>query len=180
MATAIHDAKSNSWTVPTITWAHVREVNAVLRNAGVDLCLPQHSETKEVLWDWHLPSVQQWLLSWPGAPVCLAAVLLDTPKGIDPKEFAGLWVGDAGDRLREAIWQEWVHYLPQAARALAVETERSVRELRANAMSHLEETFRLLVEAGVLKMEQEIAKARKLLAEHGPSGTSGDSPVALA
>lgn len=182
----ILDANERPWSIPVLTWVHVRQVNAALRQAGDDLLLPR-DKAAQPIWDWHRPEVQQWFLGWPGAPVFIAALLLADQsqlQQLDEAAFASRWRGDALDRLRDALWQEFVAYLPTDARALATQIERSITEQRANAAGKLVETFDLLIATNVLALDQTLGTARSKLLQikadqvaRGPNGTSGGSPV---
>lgn len=169
------------WTVPPIYFGDVQRVNRSLRLGGSEIELPKDPKTGEVLTDWHHPRVQEWFLVWPGAPVLVGAILLERQAAdYTDREFATCWRGDACDRLREAIWKEWVEYLPSQARALAKQIERSITEQRANAAQHLSETFTLLIESGQLALDQTLENARAELERlrsrtTGPNATAGST-----
>jgi hypothetical protein len=178
------DALNQQWHIPSIGWdPQIKAINRVLREGGADLSLPVGKDGVP-LSDFHHPDVQCWFLQWPGAPICLGAILLVEQcqlLKLDATTFGARWRGDAIDRLRAAIWKEWVEYLPHDARALATQIERSVREQRAKAVGHLTETFDLLVSGGAIAMNQAIANAKTELAKIAAKltqPTKPDGPIA--
>lgn len=189
------DALLVPWTLPSLGWRHVQAINRVLRSSGEDLALPQGADGV-TLCDLHGVEVQQWFLTYPGAPICLGAILLNDQAEamqLDAEAFATRWRGDAADRLRGAIWEEWLHYLPSAARTLAAQIDRSVQELRATSLTNLGRTFDLLIEGGAIQQDEKIQAAQREIekikaknqpakpaADPGASGMSGDEPVCSA
>lgn len=184
------DALLVPWQLPPLGWKHVEAINRVLRSGAEDLALPKGADGSH-LCDLHGVEVQQWFLTYPGAPICVGAILLErqaTSLMLSPEDFATRWRGDAADRLRAAIWEEWISYLPQAARTLAAQIQRSVQEMRAKSIENLGRTFDLLIEGGAINQDEkiraaqvEIQKVKTKLqtmspADHGASATSGDAP----
>lgn len=156
------DALLVPWSLPSLGWRHVQAINRVLRSSGEDLALPKGADGVS-LCDLHGVEVQQWLLTYPGAPICLGAILLNDQAEamqLDAEAFATRWRGDAADRLRAAIWEEWLHYLPSAARTLAAQIDRSVQEMRAKSLTNLDRTFNLLIEGGAIQQDEKIQAAQ--------------------
>jgi len=181
------DASGHSWTVPPIQFRDVLAINAVLREGGEALSLPLNAQG-EPLCDLHLPEVQDWFRSWPGAPIAVGAVLLKPlaeALQLSEADFAARWRGEAIDRLREAIWRELIDYFPSSARAVAQQIQQQGDKTRALAQAKIEEALELLTQTRAATIEQQLTRVRQELATlqtpttttgPGPSKRSGDSP----
>ena len=165
------------WDLPELVWADVQAINRQLRQDPVALCLPKIADGHAT--DLHSPQVQEWFLTWPGAPIFVGAILLSTQSNsikIDERGFATRWKGDAADRLRDAIWKAWVEYLPSDAREQSQQIRRSLQARRAVQADLLLQTIEILEQDGAVMVTESIGKLKSRLASHIQKKTSGDSP----
>lgn len=175
------------WQLPELVWADVQAINKHLRLDPVALCLPKLVDGYAT--DLHSPQVQQWFLTWPGAPIAVGAILLSAQADaikLDARGFATRWRGDAVDRLREAIWEAWIEYLPSQAREHSQTIRRSLEAQRAVQSDLLLQTITLLEEDGQVMVTESIQKLKDKLKERlvsriakKPSGDSPDSSESI-
>jgi len=171
------DAVGTEWTVPDLVFQHITDINKALRQDPGSLKLPKTVDGYAD--DFHSPPVQQWFLSWPGAPVFVGCVLFDArikALGIDERGFASRWRGDAIERLRDAIWEAWTQYLPPTARGQSQGIRRTLDAQRATQAAVLIQTIEILEETRPELIDEAARKLRKALQSRIQPTSSGDSP----
>lgn len=171
------DNMGTKWELPELVYEDVLAINRELRKDPVALCLPKTADGHAT--DLHSPQVQEWFLTWPGAPVFAGALLLAAQAksiGVNARGFAKLWKAEAVDRLRDAIWEAWIEYLPKQAREQSQQIRRSLEARRAVQSELLLETIELLEKDGSVMVTEAIGKLKTKLASHIQRTTSGDSP----
>lgn len=176
----MHDCNNNAWPLPEIDFGPICEINRMLRSDPESLELPTDKQGKR-LTDFHHSEVQGWFLLWPGAPVAIGALLLKTEiqaRKLDADGFAKVWKGDAIERLRAAIWQAWIEYLPSGPRQLAEQLARQAQAKQALSLEQLPEMA--AIDMQVFRHRTERAKAEELAKLQPPASsvrkTAGDSP----
>jgi len=175
----VTDANGRVWQIPALTWDHIRRVNKVLRDSAEELCLPRDAHGP--LCDLHHPAVQEWFNRWSPAVIIVATVLLsDQASGVNEQQFAAAWRGDPVDQLREAIWAEWILYLPPSAREPAEELRKTLTAQRAIQAGAAVKMIDLMETEGLLIVDQSVETLRTKLKSLGgltsPTTVSG-SPV---
>jgi hypothetical protein len=165
------------WNVPDLVFQDISAINRLLREDPATLKLPKTADGYAD--DFHSPAVQQWFLAWPGAPVFVGCIVLAAKikdLGIDERGFASRWRGDASDRLRDAIWEAWLQYLPPTAREQSQRIRRSLEAQRATQADLLLQTIEILEESRGEMVGEGIRKLKAALRSHIPPTSSGDSP----
>jgi hypothetical protein len=169
------DAVGTEWTVPDLVFQDVAEINKSLRVDPGSLKLPKTVD--DYADDFHSPPVQQWFLSWPGAPVFVGCILFASrikELGIDERGFASRWRGDAIERLRDAIWEAWTQYLPPTAREQSQGIRRTLDAQRATQAAVLIQTIEILEETRPQLIDEAARKLRKALQSRIQPTSSGD------
>lgn len=159
----VTDAYGREWLIPALTWDDLRRINKVIRDAAAELPLPRDQQGQPV-WDLHHPQVQQWFHNWTPAAIIVATVLLgDQAKALklDEIQFAAGWRGDPLDRLRDAIWQEFILYLPPSARGPAEELRKTLTAQRALQLQTAGKMLQLMETDGQLIVTQQIEALRR-------------------
>ena len=171
------DAMGMEWTIPDLVFDDVLAINRSLRQDPNALKLPKTVDGYSD--DFHSPQVQQWFLTWPGAPVFVGCVLFASrikELGLDERGFALRWRGDAVDRLRDAIWEAWLLYLPPEARERSQRIRRTLDAQRATQAAVLIQTIEILEESRPQLVEEAGRKLKEALRSRIPASSSGSSP----
>ena len=170
------DAMGTEWTVPELVFDDVLAINRELRKDPAALKLPKTVDGYAD--DFHSPPVQQWFLSWPGAPVFVGCILFSArikALGIDERGFAGRWRGDAVERLKDTIWEAWLQYLPPAAREQSQGIRRTLDAQRATQAAVLIQTIEILEESRPHLIDEAAKKLKAALRSRIQSTSSGES-----
>lgn len=171
------DAMGTEWTVPDLVFQDVTEINKALRVDPGSLKLPKTVDGYAD--DFHSPPMQQWFLSWPGAPIFVGCILFAArikALGIDERGFASRWRGDAADRLKDALWEAWIAYLPPTARGQAQGIRKTLDAQRATQAAVLIQTIEILEETSPQLINESARKLREALRSRMQPTSSGDTP----
>lgn len=170
------DCMGTEWTVPDLVFDDVLAINRELRKDPAALKLPKTVDGYAD--DFHSPPVQQWFLSWPGAPVFAGCILFSSrikELGIDERGFASRWRGDAVERLKDAIWEAWLQYLPPTAREQSRGIRKTLDVQRATQAEVLLQTIEILEEQRPQLIDETAKKLRKALQSRIQPTSSGGS-----